>query len=261
MEQLQVFEQRDVLGQELRIYGTQEEPMFLAKDVADWIEHSQTSKMLQSIDEDEKLTGTLFLSGQNREMWFLTEDGMYEVLMQSRKPIAKAFKKKVKEILKDIRKHGMYATEQTIDSMLNDPDTAIQLLQNYKEEKNRRAIAELKVKELEPKAAYYDLILSNTSLITIGSIAKDYGMTAQAMNKLLHGLKVQYKQSNQWLLYAKYQAEGYVSSDPAAITHTDGTTSLRMSTKWTQKGRKFLYKLLKEHDIIPVIEQEVSANG
>lgn len=261
MEQLQVFEQRDVLGQELRIYGTQEEPMFLAKDVADWIEHSQTSKMLQSIDEDEKLTGTLFLSGQNREMWFLTEDGMYEVLMQSRKPIAKAFKKKVKEILKDIRKHGMYATEQTIDSMLNDPDTAIQLLQNYKEEKNRRAIAELKVKELEPKAAYYDLILSNTSLITIGSIAKDYGMTAQAMNKLLHGLKVQYKQSNQWLLYAKYQAEGYVSSDPAVITHTDGTTSLRMSTKWTQKGRKFLYKLLKEHDIIPVIEQEVSANG
>lgn len=261
MEQLQVFEQRDVLGQELRIYGTQEEPMFLAKDVADWIEHSQTSKMLQSIDEDEKLTGTLFLSGQNREMWFLTEDGMYEVLMQSRKPIAKAFKKKVKEILKDIRKHGMYATEQTIDSMLNDPDTAIQLLQNYKEEKNRRAIAELKVKELEPKAAYYDLILSNTSLITIGSIAKDYGMTAQAMNKLLHGLKVQYKQSNQWLLYAKYQAEGYVSSDPAVITHTDGTTSIRMSTKWTQKGRKFLYKLLKEHDIIPVIEQEVSANG
>lgn len=235
--------------------------MFLAKDVADWIEHSQTSKMLQSIDEDEKLTGTLFLSGQNREMWFLTEDGMYEVLMQSRKPIAKAFKKKVKEILKDIRKHGMYATEQTIDSMLNDPDTAIQLLQNYKEEKNRRAIAELKVKELEPKAAYFDLILSNTSLITIGSIAKDYGMTAQAMNKLLHGLKVQYKQSNQWLLYAKYQAEGYVSSDPAVITHTDGTTSIRMSTKWTQKGRKFLYKLLKEHDIIPVIEQEVSANG
>lgn len=261
MEQLQVFEQREVLGQELRIYGTQEEPMFLAKDVADWIEHSQTSKMLQSIDEDEKLTGTLFLSGQNREMWFLTEDGMYEVLMQSRKPIAKAFKKKVKEILKDIRKHGMYATEQTIDSMLNDPDTAIQLLQNYKEEKNRRAIAELKVKELEPKAAYFDLILSNTSLITIGSIAKDYGMTAQAMNKLLHGLKVQYKQSNQWLLYAKYQAEGYVSSDPAVITHTDGTTSIRMSTKWTQKGRKFLYKLLKEHDIIPVIEQEVSANG
>src|SRR5699024_4739571 len=161
----------------------------------------------------------------------------------------------------DIRKHGMYATEQTIDSMLNDPDTAIQLLQNYKEEKNRRAIAELKVKELEPKAAYYDLILSNTSLITIGSIAKDYGMTAQAMNKLLHGLKVQYIQSNQWLLYAKYQAEGYVSSDSAVITHTDGTTSIRMSTKWTQKGRKFLYKLLKEHDIIPVIEQEVSANG
>ena len=258
MEELQVFEQRSVLGQELKIYGTQEEPLFLAKDIATWIGHSNRTMMVNNVDEDEKVVRNAYTLGGMQEQWFLTEDGMYEVLMQSRKPIAKAFKKKVKEILKDIRKHGMYATEQTIDSMLNDPDTAIQLLQNYKEEKNRRAIAELKVKELEPKAAYYDLILSNTSLITIGSIAKDYGMTAQAMNKLLHGLKVQYKQSNQWLLYAKYQAEGYVSSDPAVITHTDGTTSVRMSTKWTQKGRKFLYKLLKEHDILPVIEQEVS---
>jgi len=257
MEQLQVFEQRNVLGQELKIYGTQGEPLFLAKDVADWIEHNKPSELAASVDEDEKLMAILSHSGQNRQMWFLTEDGLYEVLMQSRKPIAKAFKKKVKEILKDIRKHGMYATEQTVESMLNDPDTAIQLLQNYKEEKSKRAIAEMKVKELEPKAEYYDLILSNPSLITIGSIAKDYGMSAQALNKLLHDLKIQYKQSNQWLLYAKYQAEGYVSSDPTTITHKDGTTSVRMNTKWTQKGRKFLYKLLKEHDVLPMIEREM----
>lgn len=108
MEQLQVLTEQNILNQNFKIYGTQEEPMFLAKDVADWIEHSQTSKMLQSIDEDEKLTGTLFLSGQKREMWFLTEAGMYEVLMQSRKPIAKQFKKKVKEILKELRLKGHY---------------------------------------------------------------------------------------------------------------------------------------------------------
>lgn len=258
MERLQIFEQRNVLGQELKIYGTQEEPLFLAKDVADWIEHSNSRMMLQSVDEEEKLcvNNPYALKGQ-KEQWFLTEDGMYEVLMQSRKPIAKAFKKKVKEILKDIRKHGMYATEQTVETMLSNPDTMIELLQNFKEEKNKRAIAEMKVKQLEPKAEYYDLILSNTSLITIGSIAKDYGMTAQAMNKLLHDLKVQYKQSNQWLLYAKYQAEGYVSSDPTLITHRDGSTSIQMNTKWTQKGRKFLYKLLKEHGILPMIERKM----
>jgi len=257
MNQLKVFEQRNVLGQELKIYGTQEEPLFLAKDVAEWIEHSQPSRITNLVDEDEKLMCTLSTSGQNREMWFLTEDGMYEVLMQSRKPIAKKFKKKVKEILKDIRKHGMYATTQTVESMLSDPDTAIQLLKNYKEEKDKRAIAEMKVKELEPKAEYYDLILNNPSLITIGSTAKDYGMSAQALNKLLHDLKIQYKQSNQWLLYAKYQAEGYVSSDPTTITHTDGSTSVKMNTKWTQEGRLYLYKKLKENDIIPMIEKKM----
>ena len=132
MEQLQVFEQRNVLGRELKIYGNQEDPLFLAKDVADWIEHSQPSRITNLVDEDEKLMCTLSTSGQNREMWFLTEGGMYEVLMQSRKPIAKAFKKKVKEILKDVRQHGMHATPQTVEAMLNNPDTMIELLQNYK---------------------------------------------------------------------------------------------------------------------------------
>ena len=108
MNQLQVFEQRNVLGQELKIYGTQDDPLFLAKDVADWIEHNNITHMMNIVDDDEKLTYTIRNSGQNREMWFLTEDGMYEVLMQSRKPISKKFKKKVKNILKEIRKTGRY---------------------------------------------------------------------------------------------------------------------------------------------------------
>lgn len=108
MNQLQVFEQRNVLGQELKIYGTQDDPLFLAKDVACWIEHTDMSRMVNLVDGDEKLKRTLYVSGQRREMWFLTEDGMYEVLMQSRKPIAKEFKKKVKNILKEIRKTGRY---------------------------------------------------------------------------------------------------------------------------------------------------------
>ena len=103
---LQVIEERDLLGKDFRMYGTVDEPMFLAKDVATWIEHSQVSKMLSELDQDEKLMGTIFLSGQNREAWFLTEDGLYEVLMQSRKPIAKEFKKRVKDILRSIRRTG-----------------------------------------------------------------------------------------------------------------------------------------------------------
>lgn len=99
------------------MYGTVEEPLFLAKDVAGWIEHSDVHKMVASIDEDEKLSGTLFLSGQNREAWFLTEDGLYEVLMQSRKPQAKDFKKGVKEILKSIRKTGSYSVPKPMSQL------------------------------------------------------------------------------------------------------------------------------------------------
>lgn len=101
--ELQVIDKREILGQEITTYGDLENPLFLAKDVANWIEHTNITHMINMVDADEKLTYTICNSGQNREMWFLTEDGLYEVLMQSRKPIAKQFKKKVKKLLKDLR--------------------------------------------------------------------------------------------------------------------------------------------------------------
>lgn len=109
MNELQVISKSTFLGKEIDVYGTADNPLFLAKDVAEWIEHSDAHKLVEGIDEDEKLTGILFLSGQNREAWFLTEAGLYETLMLSRKPIAKQFKKGVKEILKQIRKTGSYS--------------------------------------------------------------------------------------------------------------------------------------------------------
>lgn len=103
MMELQVIDRSEILGQEITTYGDIENPLFLAKDVANWIEHSHTTRMLETVDEDEKLNGVIFHAGQNREMTFLTEDGLYEVLMQSRKPVAKQFKKKVKKLIKDLR--------------------------------------------------------------------------------------------------------------------------------------------------------------
>ena len=115
---------QEVLGKEFKMYGTIEEPLFLAKDVAEWIEHTDLSRMVNLVDEEEKLKRTLYVSGQNREMWFLTEDGLYEVLMQSRKPIAKQFKKKVKEILKSLRLNKIEmvnkTTQPAIDNQIND---------------------------------------------------------------------------------------------------------------------------------------------
>ena len=95
-------------GHELNIYGTTEEPLFLAVEVAKMIDYSvgNTGWMLNTVDEDEKLTLEILRAGQRRQMWFLTEDGLYEVLMQSRKPIARRFKRAVKDILKDLRLSG-----------------------------------------------------------------------------------------------------------------------------------------------------------
>lgn len=110
--------------------------------------------------------------------------------------------------------------------------------------------------ELKPKADYTDTILKNKGLVTITQIAKDYGMSGTAMNELLHSLGVQFKQSNQWLLYQKHHDKGYTHSQTINIVRADGRPDVKMNTKWTQKGRLFIYNLLKENNILPVIERE-----
>lgn len=166
------------------------------------------------------------------------------------------------EVLPAIRKHGAYMTEDTIKKALQEPDFIIKLATELKEEKEARKTAELEVaqksqiiNELKPKADYTDRILQSSSLVTITQIAKDYGMSGKKMNSLLHELKVIYKMGSQWLLYSKYQAKGYTHSETVNIEHSDGRSDVVMNTKWTQKGRLFLYELLKKNGTLPLIEQ------
>ena len=121
------------------------------------------------------------------------------------------------------------------------------------------AIKDQQIAELKPKADYMDMILKNKSLLTITQIAKDYGMSGNAMNKILRQLGVQYKQSGQWFLYSKYHHLGYTSSETVDIVRSDGKRDVKMNTKWTLKGRIFLYKLLKEEGVLPMIEKEIVA--
>lgn len=107
-DELKVIHTEEILGREIEIYGTKEEPLFLAKDVAEWIEHSNPTEMLRTVDEDEKLNSTILSAGQQRRVSFVTEDGLYEVFFQSRKPIAKQMKKVVKQILREIRQTGEF---------------------------------------------------------------------------------------------------------------------------------------------------------
>lgn len=256
---LKVIDQREVLSKDFKIYGDYDNPLFLAKDVASWIEHTDQRKMIQSVDEDEKLKGTLFLSGQKRQSWFLTEDGLYEVLMQSRKPIAKKFKKEVKKILKDVRKHGMYAK----DELLDNPELMLDVVSKLIEEKNKRIeleqekkLLESTIAEYEPKINYLDIILESEDTVTVSQIAQDYGMTARQFNKLLNELKVQYKVNKQWILTKQYKGKGYVKSKTFEVPKANGGTKVVMDTRWTQKGRIMLYDLLKNEGYYPQVDLE-----
>lgn len=133
-KQLEIIDERVVLDKEFRIYGDFENPLFLAKDVAEWIEHSDSTEMLKNVDDEEKLNSVILSAGQRREVTMLTEDGLYEVLMQSRKPIAKQFKKQVKAILKEIRKTGEYQTprkkSEKLSSINNAARTILPVMKN-----------------------------------------------------------------------------------------------------------------------------------
>lgn len=138
--EIQVLKQTELLGQQFVVYGTPNDPLFLAKDVAAWIEHTDVSKMVQCVDDDEKLTRTMFVSGQNREVWLLTENGLYEILMQSRKPIAKDFKRGVKKILHEIRTTGQYAVKPITQGQM-----LVQMAQAY--EAQERMLMEQQAKQ------------------------------------------------------------------------------------------------------------------
>lgn len=186
---------------------------------------------------------------------FITEPQFYKLAIKANNQVAEKFQDWVTaDVLPSIRKHGAYMTDEKIEEVLLNPDTIIKLATELKTERERRSIAEQRVNELTPKASYYDLVLSNESLVTITQIAKDYGMSGQAMNHKLHDLGVIYKQGNTWLLYSKYQRTGWTHSETIMVDKADGTQKAVMHTKWTQKGRLGLYELLKRHGILPLIE-------
>lgn len=241
-QKIELLKSTEVLGKELNVYGSIEEPLFLAKDVATWIGHTNPASMLQSIDEDEKLIETMFISGQGREVWFLTEYGLYEVLMQSRKKIAKQFKKEVKKILKEIRQNGGYlvATEE------DDENTIVERALNLAQ----KAIQRLKEQntKLTERNDYLSKIFQSKDLYTATDIAQKYGMSTIKFNKLLNDLGIQYKRNGQWLLYADKANLG-LADVKTYVIGTEDNPRLSKSLQWTAKGLEYIFNLLNEKDI------------
>lgn len=259
---IQVLSETELLGHKFTVYGTAENPLFLAKEVAECIDYAKTSKgkfdvsnMVSSVDEEEKLVRTIFVSGQNREVWLLTEDGLYEVLMQSRKPIAKEFKKGVKEILKAIRKTGGYIatkSDDTPEEIMARALTIAQATLAKREERLKQLEAETEqqqvtieiqteeIKKSAPKVSYYDNHLQSVNALTTTQIAKEIGMSAEKLNNKLKELGIQFRQSGQWLLKSPYDKWGMHETRTNIFTSERGNTYTNTYTVWTQRGRRFI---------------------
>ena len=190
--ELQVVNQSELLGRQFTIYGTPDNPLFLAKDVAAMIEHSDVSTMMRVVDEDEKVANIVCTLGGNQQAWFLTEDGLYEVLMQSRKPIAKDFKKGVKAILKEIRKTGGYIAttqddtpEMIMAKALKIADATIQKQQQRLKAAEQTIEKQSKqLTEQQPKIEFYNTVVKSNDTVDMEESAKILNFPNVGRNKL-----------------------------------------------------------------------------
>lgn len=267
MNELKIFNSPE-FGQ-VRTLTIDGEPWFVGKDVAVALGYTNPQKAIRDHVDAEDMTVNESFTVNGTKGILINESGLYSLVMGSKLPTAKKFKHWVtSEVLPAIRKHGGYLTPEKVEEALLNPDTIIKLATELKAEREARKNAELEaasakqlIGELKPKADYTDRILSSKGTVPTTAIAKDYGMSAKALNQKLHELRVIYRMGSQWFLYAKYQAKGYTHSKTFDFKHSDGRPDCKMQTEWTQKGRLFLYQLLKKHGVLPMIERDEQEAG
>ena len=258
MNNLTVFENQD-FG-EVRMVAINDDPYFVGKDVAEILGYSNSRKALADhVDDEDKGVTKCYTLGGTQDLAVINESGLYSLILSSKLPRAKQFKHWVtSEVLPAIRKHGAYATEELIAN----PDLAIAAFKALKEEReqNRKleqkvAVQTQQISEMAPKVSYYDVVLNCKDLVSISAIAKDYGWSASRMNKYLHEKGIQFRQGDIWLLYQKYAEKGYTSTKTHSYLNDDGPHT-KVHTYWSQKGRLFIYDLLKKDGIYPQMERE-----
>lgn len=241
---------------EVRTFLENDVPYFVANDVAKTLGYKNPSKATNDHCKKAIETWGNDSLGRRQKFKIIPESDVYRLIIKSNLPSAEKFESWVmEEVLPQIRKHGMYAT----DELLNNPDLLIEVATKLKEERTLRLVAEQKAAEMQPKADYYDRILNNKGLVTVSTIAKNYGMSAVSFNKLLHELGIQFNQSGTWLLYSKFQDKGYTHIEPFDYEDKNGNRQVKTRMKWTQKGHIFLYETLKKNNYLPMIEREQTA--
>lgn len=229
MNELKIFECEE-FGT-VRTIFEENRALFCGSDIAKSLKYTNPNKAIK--DHCKGITKCYTpTNGGNQKMLFIPKGDVYRLIAHSKLPSAERFEKWVfDEVLPSIRKHGEYAKEELLDN----PDLFIEVLKELKNKRRNKRKLELEnlkqkqiIGELKPKSDYTDKILKSTSLLSINQIAKDYGMSAIQMNKILHDLGIQYKQGDQWLLYSRYHDKGYTThSETFIVPHSDGTSEPR----------------------------------
>lgn len=251
MNELQIFENPQ-FGK-VRSVKKDDEPWFVAVDVCRALEISDTWNALQRLDDDEKGTCSISTPGGKQEVNIVNEPGLYTLVLGSRKPEAKAFKRWIThEVIPSIRRTGGYLLPKDYPSALraladSEEKRMVLLAEN---EVQRQAIA-----DFQPIKQYVDRILSSSGTMATSQIAADYGLSANKLNKILHEECIQHCVNGQWILYQRHMGKGYTKSETIPIVHRDGRPGTKLFTKWTQKGRLMIHEILAKRGIQAVMDR------
>lgn len=246
---------------EIRTVEVNGEPWLVGKDVAQALGYSNTKDAVSRHVDTEDKRGARFPtpSGQ-QELTVINESGLYSLVLGSKLPSAKKFKRWVtSEVLPSIRKNGMYLLPKDYPSALRalaDSEEQRMALEasnaTLAAENERQAQV---IAEFEPIRQYVDTILESPDALATSQIAADYGMSAQQLNKILRDEGVQHKVNGQWLLYKKHMNKGYTKSKTFQFTHSDGRADTKLHTQWTQKGRLMIHNILEKRGIVAMMDR------
>ena len=254
MNELQNF---NFSGQDVRIITINDEPWFVVADIAKVLGASNSRSLAQMVDEEDKGKQSLH-SGSDATI--VNESGLYTILLRSNNPQAKPLRRWVtSEVLPTIRKHGAYMTDKKAQDVLHGnglADLLIQAGEQIKSLEFDKQQLQVELEEVREKTTYLDLILESPDDILTTQIAQDYGYSAVSFNRILHDLRIQRKVNKQWVLYSKYMGKGYIGSRTSDFVDSKGIARTSITTTWKQKGRKFLYEVLKKNGYLPLVERD-----
>ena len=253
MNELQIFKNPE-FG-EIRTAKQGDEVLFIAVDVCKALDIKNVTQALSRLDGDER---SMLNIGRQGDTNAVNEYGLYSLVLSSRKPTAKAFKRWVThEVLPTIRKTGGYLTPEKVEEVLSNPDTIIKLATEIKNLRTENAIQKQQIAEFKPVKDYVDTILSSTDTVTVTQIAADYGLSARALNKILWEEKLIHNVNGQWILYKRWMNKGFTKSETIEVTRKDGSPKIVMNTKWTQKGRLKIHEVLKAEGYVALMDKSV----